>query len=95
MRRLGSDTFFSGNFSPDGQTLALGGPNGAKAEAISATFWKRRFGSLSRHRAMTASSPGGMSGRKRLTGSTSRWRIAATSSGIVSAGNGVCLTRSS
>ena len=29
VRRLGSDTFFSGNFSPDGQTLALGGPNGA------------------------------------------------------------------
>lgn len=29
VRRLGADTFFSGNFAPDGQTIALGGANGA------------------------------------------------------------------
>jgi WD40 repeat protein/mono/diheme cytochrome c family protein len=28
-RHLGSDTFFSGDFAPDGQTIALGGANGA------------------------------------------------------------------
>ena len=28
-RRIGSDTFFKGNFAPDGQTIALGGANGA------------------------------------------------------------------
>jgi WD40 repeat protein len=28
-RRLGTDTFFKGNFAPDGQTIALGGANGA------------------------------------------------------------------
>ncbi len=28
-RRLGTDTFFKGNFAPDSQTIALGGPNGA------------------------------------------------------------------
>jgi len=29
VRRLGTDTFFKGNFAPDGQTIALGGSNGA------------------------------------------------------------------
>ena len=28
-RRLGADTFFKGNFSPDGQSMAFGGANGA------------------------------------------------------------------
>jgi WD40 repeat protein len=28
-RRLGTDTFFKGNFAPDSQTIALGGANGA------------------------------------------------------------------
>jgi WD40 repeat protein len=28
-RHLGTDTFFKGNFAPDGQTIALGGPTGA------------------------------------------------------------------
>ncbi len=28
-RRVGNDTLFKGNFAPDGQTLALGGPGGA------------------------------------------------------------------
>ena len=30
-RRLGTDTFFKGNFAPDGQTIALGTPTGAVA----------------------------------------------------------------
>jgi WD40 repeat protein/mono/diheme cytochrome c family protein len=29
VRRLGTDTFFGGDFAPDGQTIALGGSNGA------------------------------------------------------------------
>jgi len=29
VRRIGTDTFFKGNFAPDGQTIALGGANGA------------------------------------------------------------------
>jgi WD40 repeat protein len=28
-RRIGTDTFFKGNFAPDGQAIALGGPTGA------------------------------------------------------------------
>jgi WD40 repeat protein len=29
VRRIGADTFFKGNFAPDGQAIALGGANGA------------------------------------------------------------------